>query len=86
MLVDVFRGWGAEAEVEGREGMVLEEVDREDEGREVACMLGPGLGEMMFDRVGVTGERVTGGAYDAGADAGDVYSGCVDAVCACICA
>lgn len=66
--------------------MVLDEVDKDDEGREVTCTLGPGLEEMMFDRVGVTGERVTGSAYGGGADAKNAVSGCVGVVCACICA
>ena len=52
----------------------------------MACTLGAGLGEMMFDRVGVTGERFTGGAYGGGADAGDTVSVRVDAGCACMCA
>ena len=52
----------------------------------MACTLGVGLGEMMFDRVGVTGERFTGNAYGEGAEAGDVVSVRVDAGCACVCA
>ncbi|KAH9842400.1 uncharacterized protein C8Q71DRAFT_732705 [Rhodofomes roseus] len=79
MLTDVLR-WGAGVVAgEGRDSMEVGEW--EDEGREVGWMAGAGLGETMLERVGVTGERLTGGA-DTGGEA------CVrvDGGCGCSCA